>query len=190
MKKKIVIYISFISLIVFSLQAGAQTTNGYSAYYELAIKVQKQKKYKEAEQIFSQGIKKYPNKPGLYFHRGKLKQEYLGNCTSAMNDFTMTIRLIEKFGGDNFMHAKSYYLRGLCLDKNGLYQEAMSDFTNSIRIKPNYSRVYLQRAKIFARVNDIKNVKINLQLAVKYNPKWSKTANSIWKKVLAGERDL
>ena len=51
----------------------------YDKYWDIAMKLQKQNRYKEAERVFSVAISKLPNVAKLYYMRGKFRQKYMGN---------------------------------------------------------------------------------------------------------------
>ena len=133
----------------------ANDTNAYDKYFEIALKLYKQKKSKEADKVFSIAISKYPNVAKLHFWRAKLRQNYLDNCRDAIRDYSIVIKLNPN---GNFT-PKSYYMRGLCRYKFGLYALAIRDYNNCFRLRPNYYRAYFDRAKAYAKLGMIEKAR-------------------------------
>ena len=73
--------------------AEADETHAYDKYFEIALKLYKQKKSKEADKVFSIAISKYPNVAKLHFWRAKLRQNYLDNYRDAIQDYSIVIKL-------------------------------------------------------------------------------------------------
>jgi tetratricopeptide (TPR) repeat protein len=191
--KKIPIYpnIYFIMMMIFIyffavcvVDVNAETKPLYDRYLSLAIKLQKQKKYKQADAVFTKALMKYPNICKLYFFRAELRKDYLGNCRAAIKDYTMALKLKTNLVG---IHPKAYYKRGLCMYSLGLHHYAINDFTNCLRIKPNYGgRVYLARARAHAKLSMISEAMRDLHLTVKYNPEYAETVYDLKMKILQG----
>lgn len=153
--------------------------DAYRKYLDLAIKFQKQRRFKEAEMVFSKGITEYPSVAILYFKRAELRKDYMGGCQRAIPDYTMAIKL-KKI-------PKAYYKRGLCMTKQGLYHIAVRDFNNCLKIRPNYGgRVYFARAEAYAKLNMVKEALRDLKLTVKHDPKYRKAVESFRRKLLMG----
>ena len=168
--------------------AEADETKAYDKYFVQAMKLYKQKKSKEADKVFSIAISKYPNVAKLHFWRAKLRQNYLGNYRDAIRDYSIVIKLNPN--GKIFV-PKSYYMRGLCRCRFELYPQAIRDFSNCLRLQPNYGgRVYFARAKAHAKVGMIEKARNDLKAAVKYDPKYAPAARDLLKKFLAGRRDF
>lgn len=157
-------------------------------YYNLAIQLQKKKQYKESETIFLKGINKNYKNPRLHFGYAKLKQNYMKDCQTAIREYTVVIKLMNKSPSNIFMHAKSYYKRGNCLYDAGFYKFALSDYNNCFRLKPNYPRVYFSRAKVYAKLNMIREAEQDLKTLVKQSPKFKRAADNLWNKIISKEK--
>ena len=158
----------------------ADETEVYDKYFVQAMKLQKQKKYKEADRVFSIGISKYSRAIKLYYFRAKLRQHYMGNFRDAISDYNIVIKLNPKY------NPKAYWRRGACLCKFEQYEWAIRDFTSCLQLIPKYGRVYLLRAKAYAKLGMIEKARNDLKSATKYDPKYAKGAKDLWKKILEG----
>jgi len=58
---------------------------------------------------------------------------------------------VEGYAEENqpVLDAGFYFNRGLAHEKKGQYDEAISDFTKAIEIKPNYARAYRMRGEAY-----------------------------------------
>jgi tetratricopeptide (TPR) repeat protein len=155
----------------------------YDKYWDIAMKLQKQKKYKEADRVFSVAISKHPNAAKLYYMRGKFREKYIGNHNDAILDYNIAIKLNPKSPG-------AYWYRGACLYHLGLYAQAVRDYSNALLINPRWGKLYLLRAKAYAKLGMIENARKDLKLAVKYSPVYTQRARDLLKKFLAGRRDF
>jgi tetratricopeptide (TPR) repeat protein len=158
----------------------ANETKAYDKYYAQAMKLQKQKRYKEADKVFSIGISKYPRAVKLYYFRAKLRQHYMGNCRDAIQDYSIVIKLNPRY------NPKAYWRRGAGLCEFGQYEQAIRDYTNCLRLIPNYDRVHFLRAKAYAKLGMIEKARNDLKATVKCDPKYTKAARDLWKKILEG----
>lgn len=155
----------------------------YDKYWDIAMKLQKQKRHKEADRIFSVAISKHPNVAKLYYMRGKFRQKYMGNHRDAILDYNIVIKLNPKSAG-------AYWYRGACLYHLGLYAQAVRDYSNALLINPRWGKLYLLRAKAYAKLGMIVKARNDLKSAVKYDPKYTQVARDLLKKFLAGRRDF
>ncbi|MFV9644668.1 MAG: tetratricopeptide repeat protein [Desulfobacterales bacterium] len=148
------------------------------------MKLQKQKRYKEAERVFSIAISKHPNVDKLHLMRARFRHHYMNKCRDAISDYNMVIRIAPK------SYPEAYWWKGSCLYKFGLYQQAIRDYSNAIRLKPRWGKLHLLRAKAYAKLNMIEKAKNDLKATVKYDPKYTQVARDLLKKFLAGRRDF
>ena len=184
------IFLIFLCIIFLLVPREAVSATICDKYYEKAMKLWLNKKMKEAEQVFSLGIRKCPNDAKLYFQRAKIRQEYFNNCDDAILDYTTVLKLNPntKIG-----HAKSYYKRGLCWYKFGRYELAVRDFSGCLKVNPRYDgRVRIARAKAYAKLGMIKNAVNDLKNCSKFDPKYgqgarAKKIQSLLKEILSGK---
>lgn len=164
----------------------ANETMAYDKYFEIGLKLYRQKRSKEADNVFSIAINKYPNVAKLHFWRAKLRQNYLGKYRDAIRDYSIVIKLTPNGG----FTPKSYYMRGLCRYKFELYALAIKDYNNCFRLNPNYYRAYFDRAKAYAKLGMIKKARNDLKATIKYLPDYTRAVKELWKKILEGSRDF
>ena len=162
----------------------ADETYAYGKYWDIAMKLQKQKRYKEADRVFSVAISKHPNVAKLHLMRAKFRQHYMSNCRDAISDYNIVIRIAPK------SYPEAYWWKGVCLYKFGLYEQAIRDYSNALLIKPKWGKLHLLRAKAYAKLNMIEKAKNDLKSTVKYDPKYTQVARDLWKKILEGRRDF
>jgi len=184
LKKLFFLLCVFFCVTLWDSWSEADETKAYDKYYIQAMKLQKQKKYKEADKVFSIGISKYPRAVNLYYFRAKLRHHYMGNCRNAIQDYSIVIKLNPRY------NPKAYWRRGACLCEFGQYEQAIRDFSNCLQLIPKYGRVYFLRAKAYAKLGMIEKAKNDLKAAVKYDPKYASAAKDLLKKFLAGRRDF
>jgi tetratricopeptide (TPR) repeat protein len=156
----------------------------YDKYWDIAMKLHKQKRYTEAEMVFSVAISKHPNVAKFHLMRAKFRQHYMGNCRDAISSYNIVIKIAPK------SYPEAYWWRGVCLYKFGLYEQAIRDYNNALLIKQKWGKLHLLRAKAYAKLGMIVKARNDLKFAVKYEPKYTKTARDLWKKILEGKRDF
>jgi len=178
------IFFLFGFIIFFAFCSEAKEVNPYDKYWEVAIKYQKQNRYKEADQVFTYGIYKYPKAIKLYYFRAKLRQHYLGDYYKAILDYNVVIKLNPNY------NPKAFWRRGVCFDRIGSTEAAIKDFTNCLRLMPRYGRVYFLRAQAYAKLGDIENAKKDLRSAVECDQKYKRQADILYRKILTGSRDF
>lgn len=167
-------------IVFWSSNSKADVPRGVKKYLDYAKKLMKSNKLQEADSVYSEGIKKYPNAPSLYYFRAKLRSEYMGNCEKAIPDYTMMIKINPRF------NPKAYWRRGNCLYKAGLYQAAVDDYSRCLLLIPKYGRVHFLRARAYAKLGMIGNAKKDLDLTLKYDPSHTRVVNELWRKILTG----
>jgi tetratricopeptide (TPR) repeat protein len=184
----ILCYISFL-IIQCGSSANAEVSIDYAKYWQLAVNLAKQKSYIGAVDIFSNLIRKYPSDAELYLRRGKLKQQYLNDCQKAIMDYNIAIKLSSHKSIQAYPVEVHWY-KGQCLYNLGLYKQAVDSYSNALKIKPNWGKLYLYRAKAYAKLNMINNVRKDLGVLVKYDPMYKTSADELWKKILEGRKDF
>jgi tetratricopeptide (TPR) repeat protein len=162
----------------------ADETHAYGKYWNIAMKLQKQKRYKEAESVFSVAISKHPNVAKFHLMRAKFRQHYMNNYRDAISGYNIVIKIAPK------SYPEAHWWRGVCLYKFGLYEQAIRDYSNALLIKPRWGKLHLLRAKAYAKLNMIEKARTDLKATVKYNPKYTQAVRDLWKKILEGRRDF
>ena len=115
-------------------------SNNFSAYLDRANIYLNSGRFDEALTDFSQAIKINPNSPNAYFSRG-IAYHSMGRHIEAIEDFTIVIDLNPPV----FIN-QAYANRAASHFVLQNYEEALTDYTQSIQVSPNTAETYLKRA--------------------------------------------
>lgn len=168
---------------IFSTLAYAESNTAADRYYDYAMKLQQKGLHIQAEVVLSAGIKKYPQETKLFYARGNLRNEYLHQYLKAVQDYTAVIKL------DLINNPKVLYRRGDCLYALGSYQQSIADYSHCLKLIPGYDKVYVKRAKAYAKLGMIDNAKSDLNSAVKISPKYESEVRALLGKILSGNNN-
>ena len=105
---------------------------------------QRNKIWKDEYTLWSDCLKKSPNKARVHNERGAACTD-IGLYDQAIKDFNKAIRL-------NQNYYKAYYNRGTVYGKLGQYQLTIDDCSEAIRIKPDYVDAYNNRGNAHAEL--------------------------------------
>ena len=70
--------------------------------------------------------------------------------------------------------AEAYNNRGLALYNLNLYQEALQDFSQSIRMKPDYAEAFNNRGNVYYQMDQYEKAQADFDQSLKLRPKYSK----------------
>ncbi len=98
--------------------------------YALAMYYQESNQVKKAMSIYRSLIIKHPQDPNPVYNMGYL-YFYMDSVKPAYNHFTILIQT-------DPMNAKAYYMRGLCNLKRGVWNEAVADFSQALKLNPEF----------------------------------------------------
>jgi tetratricopeptide (TPR) repeat protein len=174
--------IGFIFLI-FQTTSYAQLSKAIDKYYDYAMSLQQKGFYAQADDVLSAGITKIPQAIALYYARGNLRNEYLHKYFEAAMDYTAVIKL------DLKNNPKALWRRGDCLYALGNYQLSIADYTYCLKLLPGYDKVYMKRARAYAKLGMIEEAKSDLQSVLKSNPKYEQEVRALLEKILSGHND-
>ena len=96
---------------------------------------------------FAEAICLNPNDPLTYFFRGDAYSRMFEDYDKAIADFTMAISL-------GLNEATSYCSRGLAYEAKCIYENAIVDYGEAIRLDPNDSYLYELRAEAFEKIGE------------------------------------
>ena len=134
-------------------------TDYAEAYYYRGHANSALKKYEAALADYSKAIELGLDDPAAYSNRGFIHFK-LGQCRKAITDYNEAIRLkSDETGGPHiqgnsisfsledtkFDEAEVYTNRGVAKSQLGEYEEALADYDEAIRLKPNYAETYYNR---------------------------------------------
>lgn len=106
--------------------------------------------HQAAEHDLTQAIRLVPNHGHAYFHRARANW-HLGRAEQALADYDRAISLLPK---QQYAASTAFLERGdIYLQKSDLAR-AIEDFTEAIRLDPNYYEAYERRAKAFRSLGD------------------------------------
>lgn len=135
----------------------------------MAIFLFKQQKYKEAIDLFTEGLNFNPGDYGLYTNRG--------DCFKAMNlfvkaleDYLLAFEIEKKSQELNFRISTIYSIRGVSLFNSKNYELALREFEESLRFTPKNEKFVASRAKCLIQLNRKEEALEVLSECVKLNP--------------------
>lgn len=156
----------------------------YDRYLNHFITLKNAKEYLLAEKVISKAISKYPYSAQFYYLRGKLRHYFLPNFEAAIGDYSKAIA----FDAKSF--PTSYWRRGFCLYSLGHYDLAIRDFNNCLKLTPGNYKVYLMRAKAFAKLGMTAYAIKDLQTIMKKDPTYYKIAQNLMNKIFSGDNNF
>jgi tetratricopeptide (TPR) repeat protein len=128
-----------------------------------ALAYQRNKVWKDDISLWSDVVKKSPNKARCFINLGNA---YLdgGFPDEAIKNYGRAIEL-EPY------HYKAYFNRGVMHERKQDYQNAIADYTRTIIIKPNYDKAYSNRGFIYKLINDQEKALADYNKAIELNPR-------------------
>jgi curved DNA-binding protein CbpA len=118
--------------------------NHYSAGLSLkkGIEAENNKKYFEAMELYTQALEYDDEFAEAYKRKADIKLNIFSNYRSALPDYTNAIKYSRK------QEWQEYFNRARCSAKLGMYEEAIDDLDDAIRLNPKNDSVYFYRAEI------------------------------------------
>ena len=118
------------------------------------IQVRHMNQYQAAELDLTRSIQLQPNRGHAYLHRARANW-HLGRAEQALADYDRAISLLSQQHPPHSCTASvAFFERGdFYFQKNDLAR-AIEDFTEAIRLDPNYWEAYERRAKAFRALGD------------------------------------
>ncbi len=101
------------------------------------------KVWKDGEVLFTDELNKYPDLPFALNNRGYFYYKYHENYDKALTDYSKCIEL------DSTFH-RAHSNRGVLYFNTQKYQEAIVDFNNSLKYRPDNTDALLGRANTFS----------------------------------------
>jgi tetratricopeptide (TPR) repeat protein len=185
-KSKLYFRIFSIFFIIFVLRVNlsAQSANICDRYYEAAMEKLRKKNLEQSEQLFSVGISKCPNDIRLYYFRAKLRHHYMRKIILAIGDYSYVIKMNPHY------NPKAFWRRGECFYMLGNYLGAIKDYNRCLKLIPEYGRVYMLRAKAFAKIGKKANALQDIDNAVRCDPKYKRRGQELRMRILQGNSDF
>jgi Tfp pilus assembly protein PilF len=119
--------VACVALLLATLPATSQMTGDL----ELALKMQKSGKLRDAIEVYSEVIKKNPKSAEAYNWRG-IAYDDLGQMDMALQDFSKAIEISPNY-------ADAYNNRGEIYRKKKMYREAFTDYHKATQLEPNFA---------------------------------------------------
>jgi Tfp pilus assembly protein PilF len=127
------------------LLATAPATSQMTGDLELALKMQKAGKLRDAIEVYSEVIKKNQKSAEAYNWRG-IAYDDLGQMDMALQDFSKAIEISPNY-------ADAYNNRGEIYRKKKMYREAFTDYHKATQLEPNFAEAHYN----LAMVNELEN---------------------------------
>jgi tetratricopeptide (TPR) repeat protein len=164
----------------------ASDSAGSKRYFDAANRYLQKGAYQTADQVFSVGMKKYPQSGNLVYGRATLRANNLMKLNEAVTDYSRVIKLRDESCSQC---AKAFCYRGITLYRLGQYELALRDLTNSLKIIPNYNKARVYRAYTYAKIGMMKDAIKDAKLAIKAK-NHAVMAQQLLEKIYSGRSDF
>ena len=118
--------------------------------------------YHAAEHDLTQAIRLVSNHGHAYLHRARANW-HMGRAEQALADYDSAISMLPKQRPDTYVtsiaFSTAFLERGEVYLQKGDLARAIEDFTEAIRLDPNYYQPYEGRAKAFRTLGDLAGYK-------------------------------
>ena len=127
---------AFILVLAFAalLSAPFPATSQMTGDLELALKMQRAGKLRDAIEVYSEVIRKNPKSAEAYDWRG-IAYDDLGQTDKALQDFSKAIEVSPNY-------ADAYNNRGEIYRKKKMYREAINDYLKAAHLEPNFAEAH------------------------------------------------
>lgn len=88
------------------------------------------------------------------------------------NDYDFLTDIIEKNEPVPYI-SRAYGNRGNYFLNNGMFNEALADFTSALKVKPDDGQSFYNRAITYIKINRFQEALVDLDSSIKYNPKFA-----------------
>ena len=176
-------------LIIFMLHMSIITSNSEAQslcdkYLVHARKLQKEKKYKESEFFFTNSLQRCGKDVRFYYFRGKLRNDYLGKTREAIADYTAAIQINYRY------NPKAFWRRGRAYYSLGMYHASIQDYSNCLKLMPNYDRVYYMRGLSYGKIGESQKAIRDIKYAIKLNPVYKIQGEPVLRKIMSGKTNF
>lgn len=148
-------------------------------YYSMGRKLMKKKNFPYANAVLSKGIKKHPYSLKLLYLRARLKHNYMEDYAGAAMDYSRVIKI------DPDYNTKAFWRRGYCLYMLGRYELALKDYNYCLKVRPDYDKVFMLRAKAYAKLGLINRSRQDLEYLIKNHEKYADKAKQLYFRILS-----
>jgi tetratricopeptide (TPR) repeat protein len=115
-------------------------SNRYEGQYALAMYYQNHQQIRNAIALYRQMVMKNSQEPQPIYNLGYLYFK-IDSLKKAYDHFTLVIQT-------DPLNADAYYMRGLCNVKRKIWNEAISDFTQTLKLKDDYEEARIELKKL------------------------------------------
>ena len=133
-------------------------------------------KYTKALTDFNKAIRIKPNYIEPYYGRARVFEE-LGQTQNSLLDYNKFIESVKE-ESDNFIQlSAAYNNRGVINAQNRKYKQAYEDFSNSIRLNPNFCDPLTNLALIYLIYGNTQKAIELCNKSIEINPKYKEAYN-------------
>ena len=163
-------------------------TDYAEAYYYRGHANNALEKYEAALEDYSKAIELRLDDPAAYSNRGFIHFK-LGRCRKAITDYNEAIRLKSDVTGGphiqensisfsledtKFDEAEVYINRGVAKSQLGEYEEALVDYNEAIRLKPDNVEVYINRGPTNLILGEYAEALVDLNEVIRLQPDFAR----------------
>lgn len=157
-RRTLILVLAFVALLLAPLPAISQMTGDL----ELALKMQKTGKLRDAIEIYSEAIKKNPKSAEAYNWRG-MAYDDLGETDKALQDFSKAIEISPNY-------ADAYNNRGEIYREKKMNREAINDYMKAVQLEPNFAEAHYNLGVASELENRLAAAAAGYENYLKYKP--------------------
>lgn len=170
-----------LAVIIFFVPFTGQTKESaeIEKYYTFGKKVIKKRNFQYACTILDKGILNHPRSLKLLYLRARLKHNYMEDYAGAAIDYSKVIKINPDY------NTKAFWRRGYCFYMLGRYKLALRDYNYCLRVRPDYDKVFMLRARAYAKLGLINRSRKDLEYVIKNHDKYADKAKKLYFSIIS-----
>jgi TonB family protein len=122
--------------------------------------------YLKAIKDYDQALSLQPDNGDFYYGRAQV-HDHIGNTELALNDSTKAVELIKS----EFGRSVAFALRARIYERQRKLDEAISDYSEAIRLAPDFAYHHSNRAEVYSEKKEYQKAIADYSEAIKLDPK-------------------